>query len=77
MFFHKMKLKLKMNVCGIQHQQYTEAANQILRKQELERNQLIQQLNQLDTENQDDNITLEKTRRIPFTFKTGNRFSIG
>ena len=53
----------------LQHQRRIETTNQLLRKQELEPNQLIQQLNQLNTENQHDNILPEKTKKILSTFK--------
>ena len=53
----------------LQRQREIEAASHILRKQELERNQLIQQSNQFDTELQNDNTTPEKTKLIPSTTK--------
>ena len=44
----------------LQHQQRIEAPNQLLRKQELERSPFLQQLNQLDTEVQHDDIPSKK-----------------
>ena len=52
-----------------QHQRRNEAANQILRKLELERNQLIQQLNQLNIEIKPDKIPPEISEMIPSTSK--------
>ena len=54
----------------LEHQRRIETANQILREEELERNQLLQQLNQPATDNKDDNFTLEKSRMIPSTSET-------
>ena len=48
-------------------QRRTEAAIQTLRKRELERNQVIEQLNQLDTELQHDNTPPESIKMIPPT----------
>ena len=42
--------KAESELLRLQLQRRIEAANQIVRKQEQERNQLIQQLTQLDTE---------------------------
>ena len=53
----------------VQHQGRIEAANQILQNQDLEGNQLIQQLNQLDTKNQQDYNPSEKIQLIPSTSK--------
>ena len=55
----------------VQHQGRIEAANHFLQNQDLEGNQLIQQLNQLDTKNQQDNNPSEKTQLIPSTSKKG------
>ena len=52
----------------LQHQGRIEAVNQCLRKQELERNQMIQQLHHFKTENQPDNVP-EITEMIPPTSK--------
>ena len=51
----------------LQHQQRIEAAIQILRRQELQLNQLLQQLNQSDTEIQKKNVISENTKMIPTT----------
>ena len=42
------------NSLKFSHQREIETANQISQKQELQRNQLLQQLNQLDNENRHD-----------------------
>ena len=49
----------------LHHQKGIETANQLLRKQELERNHLLQQLYHPDTLVQDDNTTVEKIQMIP------------
>ena len=51
----------------LQHQRRIEFANQLSRKHELERNNMIQQLNQLDSEFQHDNISPENSVLIPST----------
>ena len=53
----------------LRHQKRIEAASQLLRKQELQRNQLIQQLNPLDTEILNDIIRSEKNQLIPTASK--------
>ena len=56
------------NECSkVQHQKRNEASNRLLQKQELKRNQLLQQLNQPDTVVQDDKNTLRKTQLTPST----------
>ena len=50
---------------GLQHQKRIKAVNQILQKQELERNQLLQQVNETDTETQDEINTLESMKIEP------------
>ena len=45
------------------HQNQIEAANQLLREQELERNPLLQNMNQPDSIAEDDFFTLDKTQR--------------
>ena len=51
-------------------QRRTEAAIQTLRKRELERNQVIEQLNQLDTKLQHDNTPPESNKMIPSTSRS-------
>ena len=63
--FSSEQIETEFERLRLQHQQRFEAANQSLRKQEMERKQLIQQLNQLVTEIQHDNILSEKTQLIP------------
>ena len=46
----------------LKHQKMTEAANKLLRKQELKRNHLFQKMIQSDTVFQDDNLFLESTQ---------------
>ena len=53
----------------LQHQERIDAANQFLRKQKLERNQLLQQLKQPDILVQDDYISLQNTQMVPSTSK--------
>ena len=53
----------------LQHYKKIEAATQFLRTQELQRGQMIQQLNQPDPEIQDGKITLENTRLVPSSSK--------
>ena len=53
----------------LQHQRRIEAANQISRKQELERDQLTQHLNQIDTENQHEQIRADNTKLLPSNSK--------
>ena len=58
-----------MEPSRLQHQRTIEGANQLLLKQELEHNQLLRQLNQLDTGIQHDNIPPEKFKFITFNIK--------
>ena len=53
----------------IQHQRRIQAANQLSLKPELERNQFLQQKNQLDTEIQLDSFAPESIKMIPSTSK--------
>ena len=53
----------------LQHQKLIEAANQLLRKQQLERNQFLQHLNQPDTVVQDHKSTVKSFQLIPSTSK--------
>ena len=53
----------------LQHQKRIEASNQIKRKQELERNPLLQQPNNFFTVLQNNYITLKNTQMIPWTPK--------
>ena len=48
--FPSQRTQAEIERLRLQHQRTIEAANQVLRKQGLERNQLIQQLNHSDTE---------------------------
>ena len=62
--FFSEQTQTKIEHLRLQHQRRSKAAGQVLQKQELERNQLIKQLNQPNTENHDDDITLKKTQVI-------------
>ena len=54
----------------LQHQRGVGAAIHLLRKKEMEPNQLLQQLNQLDTEIQHDKVFSESIQLIPSTSKS-------
>ena len=66
-FFSSEQTRTEFERLRLQYQQRKEAVNQLLRKQELERNQLIQELNQLVIEIQYADIFSGKTQLIPST----------
>ena len=67
--FSSERIQAENERLRLQHQRRIEASNELLRKKELERNQLIKHLNQLDIQLQHDNVTTENTKMIPSTSK--------
>ena len=59
-FFSSEQAQAENERIGLQQQRGIEVANQLLRKEELKRNQFLQQLNQLDTEVQPNEISPKK-----------------
>ena len=62
MFFSSEQVQVENERLGLQQQRGIEGANQLLRKEELKRNQLIQQMNQLVTEIQPSEISTRKLK---------------
>ena len=69
--FSSEETQTEIEPSRLQHQRSIEAANQFLRKQELERNQLIQQFNQRDTDIQYNIVRSEKNSTDTFNIKEG------
>ena len=59
-FFSSEQTQVENERLRLEHQRRIDAANQIVQKQELDRNQWFKQLNQTDTEIRNDSNTSEK-----------------
>ena len=70
-FFSWDQSQTEKECLRLQHQQRIEAANQLVQKQEPERNQVTQQIIELNTEIQHDKILPEKNSADTFNSKKG------
>ena len=67
--FSLEQTQAKNDCLKLEHQRRIETADYFSKEQKLERNLLIQQMNQPDTEAEDNNMTLENTQMILSTSK--------